>query len=167
MPTLTQERLKSLLEYDPETGVFRWRVTGPGRVAGKQWGCLNADGYVQGRVDYRNCLGHHLAWLYMLGEMPSGVDHENGIRADNRWKNLRPATVKQNAENRRPHRQNRVGRIGVCFIARNRLRPWLAHICHNDERITLGVFPTLVEAVAARIRAERRFFTHAPTCGAA
>ena len=72
------------------------------------------------------------------------------MRADNRWKNLREATPKQNSQNRRPSKRNRSGRVGVC-ASRSR---WRAFIGVNCESITLGYFDTFDEAVAARVKAE-------------
>ena len=43
---LTQEKLKKLLHYSPETGEFRWRVfRGNTAKAGSVAGCLKSDGY--------------------------------------------------------------------------------------------------------------------------
>lgn len=91
MAELTAGRLKELLTYDPETGVFIWRGWRSGSaVAGSVAGSLHSDGYVCikiGRCLYR---AHRLAFLYMTGSRPIGqVDHINMNRADNRWCNLR------------------------------------------------------------------------------
>jgi len=73
---LTQERLKELLTYNPDTGVFtRKKVSRGGR-----WkvGTLDGTGYIHTRVDYKIYLAHRLAWLYMYGEFPTEtIDHIN------------------------------------------------------------------------------------------
>lgn len=162
------QRVSELLQYDEATGVLSWRKDAHDKatVAGKPWGCVNRYGYVVGRVDYKQCCAHQLVWVLKTGEWPEqGIDHVDGVRSNNRWANLRYATVKQNAENRRPHKGNSSGRIGVCYFKGKNKYPWMAHICHNDRRQHLGNFPTLVDAVAARMAAERALFTHAKSCG--
>lgn len=99
---LTQFRLKELLHYDPETGVFTWKVDAKGgRVkAGQRAGHLAACGYLTIRVEGKLRRGARLAHLYMIGRWPDEVvDHRNGLRSDDRWANLRPCTQAQNTEN--------------------------------------------------------------------
>ena len=113
---LTQSRLKELLEYNPETGVFVWkvdrkRIAKAGDVAG---GKNLANGYRRICIDYTNYLQHRLAFLYMTGEFPVNlVDHINGDRADNRWCNLRQANFEQNAYNKAMQSNNTSGHIGI------------------------------------------------------
>lgn len=99
---LTQERLKELLRYDPDTGLFTW-IVGNGRrtdQAGRRAGCPNAKGYIRISVDQRAYMAHRLAWLYMTGKWPEQfIDHENLDKGDNRWGNLREATKAQNNAN--------------------------------------------------------------------
>jgi len=86
---LTVERLKELLHYDQDTGVFTNRVMRGGAKAGTVVGTSSARGYVGMRVDRQWYLAHNLAFLYMLCEMPpNDVSHINGKRNDNRWRNL-------------------------------------------------------------------------------
>ena len=100
--TLTLERLKTLLHYDPETGLWTWRVN-KGRVkAGSIAGC-STRGYWVLRVDQHNYLSHILAWFYMTGEWPEHeVDHRDLDKGNNHWDNLRPATDVQQEWNKPP-----------------------------------------------------------------
>jgi hypothetical protein len=101
MIDITQETLKSLIVYEPETGLFRWRHGRNGAAAGKIAGSPDKDGYVRIRVNYKRYPAHRLAFLYMTGEWPrEQVDHANLNKNDNRWENLRDATASQNAANR-------------------------------------------------------------------
>src|SRR5690606_34614864 len=95
---LTQQRLKELLYYDPETGIFTRLVgrSGPRARAGDVAGSDNGKGYIRIYVDGRPYKAHRLAWFYMHGEWPEEIDHRNGERADNRLSNLRPVTRQQN-----------------------------------------------------------------------
>lgn len=112
---ITQERLRYLLHYDTETGIFTWLHPTSNRVTvGRQAGNLDALGYIQMSIDGKDYRGHRLAWLYMTGCVPEAeVDHINRIRSDNRWANLRSATREENARNRVAYRNNKLGIKGV------------------------------------------------------
>ena len=157
---LTQERLKELLAYDPETGEFIWKVSvGRARAGAKVCSSLSRDGYARvciGRTMYAQ---HRLAWFYVMGRWPvAELDHIDLDRLNNRFKNLREATRKQNAENHPGYRGDAI-KVGVYWL--KRLGKWGASITHNRKSIHLGVFKDYEAAVAERIAAERRLFTHA------
>lgn len=92
MDFILQKRLKELLHYDPETGVFTWlRREGKSRAvsvfnsnyAGKVAGNIQTDssGHKQISIyfDKKAHKAHRLAWLYVYGKMPKGIiDHING-----------------------------------------------------------------------------------------
>jgi hypothetical protein len=85
----TQARLRELLHYDEDAGVFTWRIGRRKCVAGAVAGTTTKFGPLIG-LDGRQYLAHHLVWLYMRGEWPEGmVSHVNGDNCDNRWENLR------------------------------------------------------------------------------
>ena len=91
----------------------------------------------------------------MTGAWPTErVDHRNGLHADNRWVNLREATCRQNNENRKPN--GVTGVKGVIWFKGK----WQAAIKADRKSIYLGRFDTLIDAAAARLRAERTLFTH-------
>ena len=102
--TLTADRLREVLDYDPATGVFTCRVSRGGRrggsigsVAGR---IRKRDGYIVIMVDREDYAAHRLAFLWMTGEWPPDcVDHINRNTGDNKWSNLRNATVAQNNAN--------------------------------------------------------------------
>lgn len=156
---LTREALLRLLDYDPATGVFTWRVDRRGTAkAGTLAGRIEGRGYRQIRVFGRRFMAARLAWLYVTGEWPShDVDHRNRQRDDNRFENLRPATRKQNSENSSPRQDH--GVKGVHFDASK--RKWRAYITHFQKKMFLGTFSDFADAVAARKQAEARLFTHA------
>lgn len=89
---ITQARLKEVLKYDSQTGIFIWLQTrNPRAVKGDRAGCLS-KGYYRIRVDGKYYPAHRLAWLYVTGKMPvDEIDHINRIGADNRFDNLREA----------------------------------------------------------------------------
>ena len=156
---LTHERLKSLLRYDPETGVFTWLVSGKRMRVGDAAGCPNGSGYIAIGLDRGLYLGHRLAWFYVTGEWPTRLDHEDRNRSNNRWKNLRPATHKQNMENRSVAKNSTSGVSGVTWITAKGM--WRAQIQHHRKFVHLGYFHEFGEAKAARLAAEQVMFTHA------
>lgn len=104
MTPLSQERLKELLDYSPETGEFRWKVDIKYNIpADSLAGCVLKDrGYVQIRIDGSLYYAHRLAWLYVTGSWPSKcVDHINQNRADNSFSNLRDVSSSVNNANRK------------------------------------------------------------------
>lgn len=140
---MTQERLKELLDYDPETGVFEWRVDRGGSVkAGRSAGGIDRKGYVKIVVDGRAYRGHRLAWLYVYGRFPAQeTDHINLIKADNRISNLREATRSNNCANKKPYRSGL-----KCAYWKSRIRRWTAQIRRNGVLVHLGCFKTELEA---------------------
>lgn len=151
---LTCERLKRLLDYNPETGVFRWKVgRGPKRV-GDVAGCLD-NGYVYICIDGHNYLAHRLAWLYQFGFIGEDhIDHSNLKRDDNRISNLRLANHSKNRANSAKQPNNTSGFKGVVKKA-NR---WRAQITCNNKTRYLGSFATPTEAHAAYLAAATAAF---------
>jgi len=158
---LTVERLRELLHYDRETGVFTWRVDRQRARKGDVAGTIcPMYGYRLIGIDYKHYRANRLAWLYVTGIWPEHlVDHKDRNRANDAWLNLRQASVKQNNENRAVGGSSLSGRPGVSWQpARNR---WCAHITNNGVTKNLGRFKTLEEAIEARAAAESLLFTHA------
>lgn len=152
---LTQERLKELLHYDPEIGVFTWKVhskKGPDHI-GKRAGTVHkTSGYRVIRVDGKVERGARLAWLYMTGEHPQdSVDHKNGVTDDDRWANLRPATQSENMHNR-VATPGRSGLAGVRLHKASGL--WVARICLEGYAHHLGYFRDKFEAHRAYLAAK-------------
>jgi hypothetical protein len=147
------DRLKFLLEYDPLTGVFRWRVNrrGHGGIkAGDLAGSRHRKGYTAIGVDGRRYLAHRLAWLYMTGAWPaSQIDHRDADRRNNAWGNLRVASQPDNSANSRRHRDNATGFKGVL---RNGKR-YAARLMRNGASTYLGTFDTPESAHAAYCKA--------------
>ena len=81
---MTREKLKGLLRYEPEAGVFRWKINGD--VAGK----IDGLGYIVITACGKKYLAHRLAWFFIHGYFSEyQIGHVNGKRDDNRIKNLR------------------------------------------------------------------------------
>lgn len=154
---VTQEELKNLFRYNPDTGEFIRIVTITARYeAGEPVGGINPrDGMVYIRLPGRRRFpAHRLAWLYMTGELPTiDIDHIDNNRSNNRWNNLRVATRSQNKANF-AHTSGVSNMRGVWPHGKR----WRAAIKVNQKRKHLGVFDTKEEAYAAYISAREEFF---------
>lgn len=156
---LTADNLKNVLIYDPETGLFEWLLKpSVGVNIGDVAGAITSEGYVT--ISYRRKAyrAHRLAWPYVYGEYPKNlIDHINGVRADNRIANLRPATNSQNLMNSKVRRESKTGIKGVS--ERNWPgRRFCAAIVIGGSRRHLGVFHTASEASNAYRQAARDHF---------
>lgn len=151
---LDVERLREVLNYDPETGIFRWKIsprnrTLPGDIAGFK----NDSGYMLCTIDQQTIRLHRAAWALHYGEMPrKHIDHINGIRDDNRIENLRLATVSENCQNSALRKTSKTGVKGVHF--RKDTGKFSVTITVNKKTMHLGCFDKIEDAKAARLRAE-------------
>lgn len=156
---LTAERLREVLDYDPDTGVFRWRVTRGGMRAGDVAGTVDKrDGRRTVHIEDRGYFAHRLAFLWMTGEWPAGVvDHRDGAAANNAWANLRHVTVGINNQNRvTPSRRNSTGLLGASRVSGADKGRYRAHIKLDGKQRHLGCFDTPEQAHAAYIIAKMR-----------
>jgi hypothetical protein len=150
MATVTAERLRAVLDYTPDTGAFVWRVTLSNRSqAGTEAGCIcPKSGYRLIGIDGTIYKASRLAWLYMTDDWPRDVvDHRNGVRADDRWGNLRAATHAQNLQNRSAQKNNTSGFKGVYFHPQS--GRWRARISADGKATSLGLHETPELAHAA------------------
>jgi hypothetical protein len=88
---LTAKRLREVLSYDHESGLFHWRIRASHRIrAGSVAGCGHRQGYVSIRIDGKDHFAARLAVLWMTGKHPTGrVGYLNGDRSDCRWENIK------------------------------------------------------------------------------
>jgi len=147
---LTQEYLKKILKYDPETGIFVWLISPAWRVkVGDIAGNINSShGYTQITINYKYHRAHRLAWFYMLGRWPKGdIDHTDQDKSNNSWDNLRESTNSANGANRPKQRNNTSGFKGVFWSKSS--KKWRAQIRYNGKSIHIGTFACPVEAARA------------------
>jgi hypothetical protein len=152
---LTAQRVRELLDYNPETGVLRWRIKRGKRLAGSIIATrLAGDRYTYVGLDYRTYYAHRAIWLMQTGQWPEcKIDHRDGNPRNNRWANLRHATHAQNVYNRRRQRNNKSGFKGVTL--HKPTNRWRSTIAVGGKQISLGYRDTPELAHAAYARAAR------------
>lgn len=158
-----QKYLKSILHYNPKTGIFIWKIkpainTNVGDVAG----CIDKSenqGYIKIKIKYKSYKAHRLAWLYMTGEWPKyEIDHKDRNRVNNIWTNLRIANDNGNARNKGKPRNNTSGYKGVSKgPSTKRGDIWIAQIIVNTKHIYLGRFRTPEEAYIVYCKAAKQY----------
>lgn len=131
---LTQEELKSLSEYNPETGSFR-ALTQRGTIKiGDIIGSVQVNGYRAASINNRKFYEHRLAWLYTYGHFPSGdkpfIDHVDGDRTNNKISNLRLCSNVNNTQNIKMKPTNTSGFKGVTWHKKS--KKWMVRIRNGE-----------------------------------
>jgi hypothetical protein len=161
---ITASRLRDILEYNPDTGFFAWKVRfGKRGVVGRRAGTVDVAGYEVVTINKKRHKSHRLAWLYMTGNWPAvAVDHRNGIRTDNRFCNLREAGWDDNQQNRGHQSNNKSGYIGVSWD--EHAGKWRAGIRYAGKGYNLGNFtdPEMAHKAYLEKKAELHKFNPVP-----
>ena len=151
-PLPSQEYLLECLDYDPDTGIFIWKKrplhhfkaeqdmgSFSTRFAGTQAGSVDHYGYVVIAINGSSYKAQRLAWKIVKGSDPLNlIDHEDTIKSNNRFNNLREATVSQNGQNKMICANNSSGFKGVTWCARG--KKWRAMIRSGGEMRVLVRF---------------------------
>lgn len=156
MSELTQEKLKEVLDYNPETGDFTWRVSASRCIKiGDIAGCLNTNGYVAIGIFRKTYRANRLAWLWMEGYFPKNIDidHEDQIKHHNRWNNLRLISNQCNRRNCGNPITNTSGVKGICWDKQT--QTFVAYIKVNKKLRNLGRYKNFDDAVCARLAGEQ------------
>jgi len=157
----TTDLIERALDYDPDTGVFRWKVDmSPRSMAGSVAGRINNRGYRIIRIKGNHYRAHRLAFLLMTGDFPTlDMDHINHSKDDNRWLNLREVSKQRNAQNLPMSSNNISGITGVYWHKKN--QRWIAGIGIYGRKLHLGSYADKSKAAAARKAAENKYGFHA------
>ena len=153
------------LHYDRKTGTLSWKA-GP-----RKWrraGYVTKAGYRHVTVGGVEVAEHRLIWAIETGEWPTAlIDHKDGKKAHNRFRNLRECDYSGNAQNTvaagsagrsLPKGVHRDSRTGNAYSAR---------IVKNGKCIYLGYFQTPEDAHAAYLAAKAELHTFQRTPRAA
>ena len=154
---ITQNRLKELLRYSPDTGTFTWVKSRVGAKEGDIAGCL-ARGYIVIRVDDELHRAHRLAWLYAHGVWPTQIDHIDHNKDNNRLSNLREASQAENMKNQTIRAAYNSCVTGVRW--HNQHNIWHSQIRVGGKSIHLGYFKDKFEAICARMSANNKYGFH-------
>jgi hypothetical protein len=147
-------------------GIFTWKINHGGHVIkGREAGCCYADKrtggktYITINLYKKKYPAHRLVFLYMIGRFPNAIlDHINGDGTDNRWNNLREASIAENNRNARLQHNNKSGITGVSWHKQH--KKWYAKINHNGKSIFLGLFENINDAKKVRKNAEIAYGFH-------
>lgn len=151
------DHIKDYLTYNESTGEFVWKISVKGtRGIGKQAGTLTNKGYMDVCIRGKKYGLHRVAFYFKIGKMPSNVDHINGIKSDNRWCNLRPASIRENAFNTNK-RSPKSGFKNVYYDKRG-VKKWFVVVFDSQgKKQHLGYFLTPEEANTIAVKARKEF----------
>jgi hypothetical protein len=153
---LSLNRLRAVLHYASDTGVFTWRTNIGGKAMGSVAGCVSPKGYLYISIDRITHKAHRLAWLYMTGVHPAkSLDHIDQDKLNNCWANLRELTHTENQQNKsRVTARSKSRLLGACYIpSRHGYRSQI----QVDKKVhVLGHFDTAEEAHQVYLEAKRR-----------
>ncbi len=153
---LSHARLRELLDYDPATGVFVWKVNrnsyGGKIKIGVVAGLIDRYGHREIGIDRYRYMAHRLAWFYVHEVWPKHeVDHINMVRDDNRLSNLR--VVPHRSYQRANQKVRKDSHSGLKGAQKTKDGRWRSRITKHGVVQWLGVYDTPEEAHAAYCKA--------------
>ena len=156
--------IKSILDYNPDSGVFTWKVRRQGIKIGQSAGTLwidkrNPDSkYYQIAINRKLYRLHRLAYFYVssIDPMENQIDHADGDTLNNKFENLRLATHADNKKNQKKYKNNTSGFKGVNWDKKT--KKWRARITVNNKKISLGYYNNKFYAALVYARAAKHYF---------
>lgn len=173
MADLSYEDAEALFTYDPHSGALHWKPRArelfPTEKVFKRWNTMYAGrkagwldrkhGYICVCVWAKTFRAHRVCWTLSNGKTPTyEIDHINGVRYDNRVRNLRDIPLSENSRNRQRYVSNTSGVTGVMWA--NNVGKWKAQIGSGRNRRNLGYYDDFEDAVSARKAANIQFGFH-------
>jgi hypothetical protein len=142
---ITQDMLRGL-KYSPQTGLIYRTDYISGKIKMRPVLTKNSSGYKVIAINKKQYLQHRVAHKLMGVDIPDGmcVDHINGVRYDNRWCNLRVATLSENQLNKKRHREG-----GEPFIVKY-VGTFAVKKSIGNVRAHFGNYKTTEAAIARR-----------------
>lgn len=146
--------VRGLLDYDPDTGAFRWHKPKGRANRTERIGCPTKAGYLRIGIGGKSYYAHRLVWMHVFGRWPTAdIDHLNGDPTDNRLVNLREISHAHNTHNVKTANRNSTTKLLGVTQAGGRFK---ARIAVAGKVHHLGSFATAEEAHAAYIDAKRK-----------
>lgn len=150
------EVCRTRLDYNPETGIFLWKLPYTYHRLNKEAGNVYSTGYKRIRIEGKRYPAHRLAFLMYYGYLPKSIDHINRIKTDNRIINLRESTSSENSKNIGAQSNNTTGYKGVAAPSKGRNR-YRVRIMSEGRDINIGSFKCKHEAARAYNLAARMY----------
>lgn len=145
--------------YSPKYGEFKVKIDleDMEKCKERHW-CVSKCSTQNYKCFYVITKGIMIHRYIMTPEKGMVVDHENGDTLDNRKINLRICTDAKNKKNCKLYSNNKSGHKGVIWNKSIPHPKWMAYICIDTIRTTLGYFDKLEDAVKCRKDAEEKYF---------
>lgn len=149
---ISQSYIKSIFNYDPDSGVITFRHSR------KPLSTMSTNGYLVARLGNEFFMSHRIAWVIINGMIPEGVevDHMDGDKLNNRIENLRLVSHSVNMKNVGKRKSNTSGVTGVTITKSGKYR---ARVKSNGVYILNASCETLEEAASLvkKVRLENDF----------
>lgn len=146
---INQKIIKNNLNYNPDTGLFCWKINKRGGVKiGDIAGRLMPDGYIRITLNQKQYPAHVLAFIYVHNYCPQQIHHINHIRNDNRIVNLQASNYSHNNRRRLMLRNNTTGHTGIIYHKRD--KAYIASIYDNNNKRIYKYFKIIEDAIAWR-----------------
>lgn len=154
---ITHEFLLSILDYNPETGIFVWKVKTRTRDVGDVAGFKIQLGYIYISIKGFSFGAHRLAWFYIYKVWPTKqIDHIDCNKSNNSISNLRIASSIQQARNKKRKSNGGSGYKGVSFNVNT--GKYQAYITINGKQKHLGCFDNPQHAYAKYCVYAKKYF---------
>ena len=158
---LTHEYLKQCIDYNPDTGDFKWRITQGRNIYGNDAFCVHESSNrkisLTTKILSHETTTNRLIVFWMTGYMPS--PNRDVMTIDNNTLNLKWSNIKVGSHSDSCKKQRNSGTLalkGVHFYIKE--KKYRAQITINGKQKYLGRFKTEAEAAAAYMKAARKHF---------
>lgn len=108
------------------------------------------NGYLRVSVLGKTVLAHRFIWFLKTESWPIGViDHLNGDRSDNSWRNLRDVSFSENSANHKTLSTSKYPITGISYLKSRDV--YVVSVTRNGKRLPIRWCKTLDEAIRCRI----------------
>ena len=153
-----KERTIEMFEDDEywsaDTKCLQWNANYASKIAGSTTGK-----YSRVRIKNKRIGCHRVIWAIVFGYWPSNeIDHKDGNKKNNKLRNLREATDKQNAQNI----GMRKGKNSIGIYWNKVKNKWTAEIGIDYKSIRIGHFENKQDAQNAYLDAKKKLHAFQP-----